>query len=143
MKYIKVYIILLFSSIILFYNCNDNSKAAKKETVKPMKLIDLPKPTSTGSVWHYTCSKGCPGGAGTAVNCSTCGTLLVHNQAYHSNTTNNSSPSTTSTPSSTSSGRNAAGIWHYTCNNGCAGGSGSAGNCSTCGQSLAHNSAYH
>jgi hypothetical protein len=39
--------------------------------------------------------------------------------------------------------QNARGVWHYTCIKGCVGGSGSAGNCTTCGNTLAHNSAYH
>lgn len=36
-------------------------------------------------VWHYTCTNGCAGGAGSAVACATCGTTLVHNQIYHNN----------------------------------------------------------
>ncbi len=39
--------------------------------------------------------------------------------------------------------QNAAGVWHYTCNNGCAGGAGSAIACAGCGTTLVHNSAYH
>jgi hypothetical protein len=34
-------------------------------------------------VWHYTCSNGCAGGAGSAIACAACGTPLVHNQSYH------------------------------------------------------------
>lgn len=34
-------------------------------------------------VWHYTCSKGCAGGAGSAIACAKCGATLAHNQAYH------------------------------------------------------------
>ncbi len=34
-------------------------------------------------VWHYICPKGCQGGGGQAIACATCGTQLVHNQAYH------------------------------------------------------------
>ncbi|MDF1698081.1 MAG: hypothetical protein P1U56_19695 [Saprospiraceae bacterium] len=47
-------------------------------------------------------------------------------------------PPTTAEPA-----QNAAGVWHYTCGNGCAGGAGAAGNCATCGGTLAHNAAYH
>lgn len=36
-------------------------------------------------VWHFTCEKGCPGGAGAAGSCAKCGSPLVHNQAYHAN----------------------------------------------------------
>jgi hypothetical protein len=34
-------------------------------------------------VWHYICPNGCPGGGGQAIACATCGTQMVHNQAYH------------------------------------------------------------
>lgn len=34
-------------------------------------------------IWHYVCSNGCGGGAGSAVACSTCGNTLVHNDLYH------------------------------------------------------------
>jgi transcription initiation factor IIE alpha subunit len=34
-------------------------------------------------VWHYTCPKGCSGGAGSDVACANCGATLVHNTAYH------------------------------------------------------------
>ena len=33
--------------------------------------------------FHYTCSKGCNGGSGSATQCATCGSKLAHNQAYH------------------------------------------------------------
>ncbi|WP_236975479.1 hypothetical protein [Membranihabitans maritimus] len=39
--------------------------------------------------------------------------------------------------------KNAQGEFHYVCSQGCAGGSGSGGNCSSCGTALVHNSAYH
>jgi hypothetical protein len=34
-------------------------------------------------VYHYTCTNGCAGGAGTAQPCATCGNQLVHNAAFH------------------------------------------------------------
>tara|TARA_R110001583_G_scaffold412_2_gene3830 strand:+ start:74199 stop:74618 length:420 start_codon:yes stop_codon:yes gene_type:complete len=34
-------------------------------------------------VYHYICTNGCYGGAGSASKCTTCGLDLVHNQAYH------------------------------------------------------------
>lgn len=40
-------------------------------------------PQNASGVFHYTCSNGCAGGAGSAVACATCGNTLVHNQAYH------------------------------------------------------------
>ncbi|MGJ8684527.1 MAG: hypothetical protein ACSHWW_07885 [Nonlabens sp.] len=39
--------------------------------------------------------------------------------------------------------QNAAGIWHYTCASGCAGGAGTPSNCKTCGNVLVHNTTYH
>lgn len=49
------------------------------------------------------------------------------------------------TPNSTTAepAQNAAGVWHYTCNTGCAGGAGGAGKCATCGGALTHNQTYH
>jgi hypothetical protein len=34
-------------------------------------------------IYHYTCDKGCYGGAGTQTNCTNCGGQLAHNQAFH------------------------------------------------------------
>lgn len=43
-----------------------------------------PEPSQNASgVWHYTCSNGCSGGAGSATACNSCGTTLAHNSAYH------------------------------------------------------------
>lgn len=157
MKYYKI--LLLFGLAISFYACNNNSQ--NKSIVSPVDASNSPTPTqattsntatqqssqNSGSVWHYTCSNGCAGGADSAVNCRNCGELLVHNQAYHTNTNtninNNQSPIPLLNPSAPQTGQNSAGVWHYTCSKGCAGGSGSAGTCSNCGNTLAHNQAYH
>ena len=43
-----------------------------------------PEPAQNANgVWHYTCSNGCAGGAGSAIACATCGSTLAHNSAYH------------------------------------------------------------
>lgn len=43
-----------------------------------------PEPAQNASgVWHYTCSDGHEGGAGSAVACAVCGKTLIHNQFYH------------------------------------------------------------
>ncbi|MEH6535900.1 MAG: hypothetical protein V7719_05880 [Psychroserpens sp.] len=161
MKYFKI-IALLFSSVIFFYACNDTTKASKQETLKPLKVLDSTTPLNVtipnstalepsqnaGGVWHYTCRKGCAGGAGSAVNCDNCGGLLAHNTTYHANA--NSAPTSTApyanptaaAPAAEPS-QNKAGVWHYTCGKGCVGGSGASGACSTCGGALAHNTAYH
>lgn len=53
-------------------------------------------------------------------------------------------PAAPATPAATTEpAQNAAGVWHYTCPNGCAGGAGSATACAKCGSTLAHNQAYH
>ncbi len=160
MKYFKILAILLLSSVISFYACNDNDDARKQEARESLEVSDSPNlpnaatpnpatpepPQNAEGVWHYTCSKGCAGGAGAAGNCATCGGPLAHNSAYHANA--NSTPTTTpitpsATPPATEPAQNAAGVWHYTCGKGCAGGAGAAGTCGTCGGTLAHNKAYH
>ncbi len=40
-------------------------------------------PQNAKGVWHYTCSKGCAGGAGSATACAKCGNTLAHNAVYH------------------------------------------------------------
>jgi len=158
MKNFNILTILLFTLVIFFCACNNKTKVQKQEILKPLEVLDstttpkaiTPNPAilqtsqNTGIVWHYTCSKGCAGGAGTAVNCVTCGGLLVHNPAYHANA--NSTPTSSApyaNPPVTEPNKNRTGIWHYTCGNGCVGGSGAAGSCGTCGSALIHNTAYH
>jgi hypothetical protein len=149
MKYIKFFSILLFSSIITFYSCND-AKTTKQETVKSEE-VTTPKattnttPKTDGKVYHYICSKGCEGGSAATGSCSNCGSALAHNAAFHANTNNTQNSSPLVNPSNTNSnaGQNAAGVWHYTCSNGCAGGSGNASACGACGTTLSHNQAYH
>ena len=95
--------------------------------------------------FHYVCPNGDPGGAGTAILCATCNTQLVHNQEFHNTTPgdpNAASPITANPAAPTNAAQNAAGEYHYACPNGHAG-SGTAGNCATCGSQLAHNQAFH
>lgn len=96
---------------------------------------------------HYKCPNNCQGGVGAASGaCPVCGTQMAHNQAYHNQT---ATPATQpqiqpqTQPQTPSPAQNAAGVYHYTCSNGCAGGSGSQGTCASCGAALAHNQAYH
>ncbi len=167
MKYYKILSILLLSTVISFYACNDKSSAAKQEAREALEAANPPSaPNATipngatppppvvepaqnaDGVWHYTCSKGCAGGSGAKGNCFTCGGPLVHNTAYHPQ--NNSTPTTITppitpqaTPPTPEPAQNAAGVWHYTCGNGCAGGGAAVGPCGTCGSTLAHNTVYH
>ena len=128
-----------------------------------------PAQNATG-VWHYTCPTGCSGGAGSAVPCATCGTTLVHNTTYHANDNKGATnptvgstppinlgdgssiapiggipgaPAAAAPPKVPEPAQNAAGVWHYTCGAGCAGGAGSAVPCASCGATLAHNAGYH
>ena len=96
MKSFKVLTILLFSSLLFLSSCNDASKTSKTDNSATTKTVDpatnattTPKAATTepaqnaSGVWHYTCAKGCEGGAGAAGNCGTCGGALAHNAAYH------------------------------------------------------------
>lgn len=160
MKYIKIITILLLSSAISFYACNDNSNDVRQKARESLRVSDSPTPPSAAvqnpaipeptqnaaGVWHYTCNQGCAGGGGKDDTCATCGGALAHNTAYHAND-NIAPPANPIAPSATppvvEAAQNAAGVWHYTCGNGCAGGAGVAGTCSTCSGALAHNPAYH
>lgn len=160
MKNSKILTILLTSSIISFYACNDKANVTKIDTTNPLEVSSSPTPTNTttpnttssnssnntGKVWHYTCKNGCDGGAESAVNCGNCGNLLAHNQAYHNNNSNVDNTSNSipfMNPQTNEAGKNTAGVWHYTCTKGCEGGAASAGTCSNCGNTLVHNQAYH
>lgn len=115
-----------------------------------------PNPASAAAVEHYICPNGHVGSGGEAQgNCSQCNAVLVHNQAFHANDPGNNPQPNIQSPfnnsdnaivppaNNTSPAQNAAGIWHYTCANGCAGGAGASGNCASCGNALVHNQAYH
>lgn len=159
MKYIKILSILLLSTVTTFYACNDKSDARKQDASDAIEVTDMQTPPSATTpepaqnaegIWHYTCEKGCAGGAGAAGTCATCGGALAHNSAYHGN--NNTMPTINPLPTNAMGAQatppaepaqNAAGVWHYTCAKGCAGGAGAAGTCASCGGPLAHNQGYH
>jgi hypothetical protein len=129
-------------------------------TVPPVNApVGAPSAVNTSGVQHYICPNNCQGSGGaSAGTCPVCGSEYSHNQAYHnqpasggnaglpSGLTLDPTSGATSLPSPTATpepAQNAAGVWHYTCSAGCTGGAGSAGNCASCGQALAHNAAYH
>jgi hypothetical protein len=186
MKYVNILAILLLSSALPFYGCNEKTADSKAEnpitegsiteapktevadtikatniTAQPNVVTPAEPAQNAAGVWHYTCSKGCAGGAGAAGNCATCGGPLAHNQAYHGSANNmpatnpmttpaatpapapTTATQATTPPQTTEPAQNAAGVWHYTCPKGCAGGAGSAAPCATCGGTLEHNQAYH
>ncbi len=129
--------------------------AADGATTPPPATTATAAPT--GGAKHYTCPKNCKGSGGDAAGtCPVCGSAYVHNQAFHAAGANNAPPPspagtatpttaapTTATPPAPSPAQNAAGVFHYTCAKGCAGGAAAAGKCAKCGGDLAHNAAYH
>lgn len=162
MKKTIIYLTLSLVTALIFTACqNDkastNSAAAPNQPAAP---ITAPPATTNAAVEHYTCPAGHVGyGSASQGTCSQCGVALVHNQAFHNNTTTTAAPATNpmfqdqsaapaaapaiQAPPTAEPAQNAAGVWHYTCNAGCAGGAGAAGTCSNCGGQLAHNQAYH
>ena len=96
------------------------------------------------NIQHYYCPNSCDGSGGdNAGSCPVCGTEYVHNQAYHNTPAANNNAINQTTAPLPEPAQNSAGIWHYTCSNGCSGGGGSATPCSQCGSTLVHNQAYH
>jgi len=184
----KLYNFLLLFSILILIGCgsdgsDSSTTTTTTETAPPVTLDPngaVPPPTATPTpepaqnaegVWHFTCAKGCEGGAGKIGPCPKCGEQLAHNQAYHAGQANQPGatatinkgdatntqtiqPQITTTPGGTPGApaatpppaepaQNAAGVWHFTCPKGCAGGAGKVGPCGKCGEQLAHNQAYH
>ncbi len=137
MKALPIFLILIFAVTI---SCkNEKPKTIKKET----KI--------TASVKHYICANKCENSGGDiAGNCPTCKTPYLHNQAWHNKDFLKNAPlnvpiftgeqQTKNTPAPA---QNKYGVYHYTCNNRCSGGAGTAAKCTTCGEVLAHNIAYH
>ena len=146
--------ITLFIAVLFFAACssggNSSAKDAARESIQSVTQNPTPVPNATlpvgtaGSVLHYTCPNNCVGSGGPAqANCPVCGTAYAHNQAFHNQpaaATGNPAAVNAATPSPA---QNAAGVYHYSCADGCAGGAAAAGNCATCGKALAHNAAYH
>jgi hypothetical protein len=137
--------ILILALAIMAVACSNN-EAPNQQQLGPAPAPINPNavtstPPATGGVpgqLHYICPNGCAGSGGdTQGTCPTCGTAYAHNAAYHGQ------PAQTPQQPQQSSAVNAAGVYHYTCPNGCAGGAGTAGACATCGSTLAHNQAYH
>jgi hypothetical protein len=56
---------------------------ANTQAVNPAQQKPAEPPQNAKGVWHFTCPKGCEGGAGAQGKCGKCGGDLAHNQAYH------------------------------------------------------------
>ncbi|MBT8317011.1 MAG: hypothetical protein HKP59_05255 [Lutibacter sp.] len=141
MKLFKLLLVFLF---VLTTSCEE-----KKQKVQTDNKKEIVK------VKHYICANKCENsGSDVEGICPTCNTPYLHNQAFHNdeflkngplnvpktNLGNTTNPTQNTAPSPA---QNALGIFHYTCTNGCPGGSGTAENCVACGTLLAHNTAYH
>lgn len=145
--------------LILAITVACNKEAPKKTPQTPQVPFNEqptpPDPRKSGSNGltvvggtHYICpSKHEEGNADAAGTCPKCNLALVHNQGYHQsqNTTPTAptTPTNNTSPVNTGSPSNANGVFHYVCENGCAGGAASSGSCSNCGAALKHNQAYH
>jgi len=140
MKTIKI---ILFFILAIFISC-------KEEKPKPI----LQENNQTASVKHYVCANKCENsGSDVAGTCPVCKNQYLHNDAFHSQDLLKNGPlnvpkynggnPAANAPAAPSPAQNSFGIYHYTCNKGCSGGSGSATNCTNCGEPLAHNQAYH
>ena len=153
MKILSIFLtVALFS---LFLSC-DNDSAIREKAARTLpqpspqtNTNQMPVSGALAGVQHYICPNNCQGSGGEAQgNCPVCGTAYLHNQAFHANDAQNQvTPPPTPTPNpatpTAEPAQNAAGVWHYTCAKGCAGGAGTATSCSSCGGMLAHNAAYH
>lgn len=163
MKYFQFLTLVIFTVLMACNNSPDRPEPMLDPAYEPTTTPTNSNPVSAGSVtpstggtvYHYICPNNC-GGGDSAGTCPVCGATYTHNQAFHNQTNaattttttpdlgaNNAANVTTSSTQTPEPAQNAAGVWHYTCSNGCAGGAGSAIACATCGATLAHNSLYH
>lgn len=138
----RFFTVFILSSFLTMVSCKEE---------KPKVIIDN---NTAAAVPHYICANECENsGSNVAGVCQTCNEALLHNDAFHAKDFLKNGPlnvpkynegqPATSTTQSQSPAQNSQGIYHYTCNNGCNGGAGSAGKCKVCGNDLAHNQAYH
>lgn len=142
MKLLKILVLII---TVFTISCKDEKPKAVKQT------------KTTQKVKHYICENNCENSGGDAAgNCPVCENPYTHNTAYHandllksgplkveSNATNPTQKIPQKTTNAPKPAQNTKGVYHYTCTNGCAGGSGTADNCKSCGNTLAHNQLYH
>ena len=169
MKSISFHALAVLLATALMFSCAGNDKSSDDNgtddalTVDPNVTAPAPN-TAVAGVLHYICPNNCEGSGGDAAGtCPVCGAAYVHNAEFHNQTNatpppaadpnqtidlNNVDPNqpiqlNTQQPTNPAPAQNAAGVWHYTCANGCEGGAGAQGTCSKCGGQLVHNQAYH
>lgn len=160
MNRVLTFVFMLVVSLTILACQGDKSTDNSAVTAPAVAPVTATPPPAAGGavagVEHYICPSGHVGSGGPSQGaCAQCGTALVHNQAFHANDAPPAAPAgqnpmlqnPTGAPAAaappTEPAQNAAGVWHYTCSAGCAGGGASAVACSQCGATLAHNQAYH
>ena len=147
----RILFFFLIGFALTIISCKESNSSAKDAARNSLEVPEDVAPvtpaiqSTAGAVAHYICPNNCEGSGGAGQGtCPVCGTAYVHNQAFHSQPGGTTAtPGTPATPPTPPAAQNAAGVYHYTCSNGCAGGSGTQGNCATCGNALVHNTAFH
>jgi len=141
---IRIWPILLVFVIVIFSlsGCVERGKPVKKDDQEQQAVKN-----NTKKVTHYICNNGHKGSDKQGV-CPECNTAYTHNQAFHGLTIpkdrlNDPFNSNSNTQTATTPAQNAFGDYHYICPNGHSGGSGTAGNCTSCKAKLTHNQLYH
>ena len=137
------YYLVLFVGMLTFASCVERGK--------PIEKVETTTTTNDKSITHYVCPKG-HAGSDVQGACPECGSVYLHNQAFHGNG-GLSIPqpalqdpfNTNSTPANTApaAAQNAYGDYHYICPNGHPKGAGSASKCTVCDANLVHNQVYH
>lgn len=85
-------------AVVCFNSCKNDKKetspaatetpaapapAATEAQAAPAPAQSTEPAQNAKGIWHYTCPKGCEGGAGIQTSCAKCGGPLQHNAAYH------------------------------------------------------------
>ena len=151
---ITLVVLCLSVSFIGCSNSDSEKKKAARESLNVPETVTPPVNTTSNTantniagVPHYICPNNCEGSGGpSAGTCQVCGSAYEHNQEFHNQSTPTpTTPAANTTPPTPPAGaaQNAAGVYHYICSNGCAGGAASAGNCASCGNALTHNADFH
>ena len=112
-----------------FNNNNPTQTPAADYAAQQIRNTENDPPQSPNGIWHFMCENG--HGSGVEGICPKCGSELIHNDDYHTDT------------ESDEPAQNLNGVWHFICPDGHPGGAGAPLNCDICGKKLQHNEAYH
>ena len=138
--YYRLFIVITWS--IFLVSCVERGKPIDKT-----ENTEQNKQNKVAKLEHYICQNGHKGSDKQGI-CPECNVAYTHNQAFHGlsipqNSLKDPFQENASSNSVNNPAQNAYGDFHYTCPNGHTGGSGTAGNCASCGTKLAHNQLYH